>query len=176
MVELKRQNKRENTKIYNIVLRKLRKELENKIPIDHVGSTAIPNMYGKNIIDILIGAKNEKELEELTIKIIKLGYYPGKNSKGMIYRFFASTEEETKSGDVHIHLAIIDSDRYRDFLILKNYLLQNKEEVKNYSNLKKEILNNGNTIREDYKTIKREYVNKLLERARDYNNKKQLIK
>ena len=166
MVELERQNKKINTKIYNKVVKELRKKIEKEVPIDHVGSTAIPNMYGKNIIDILVGAKNEIELEELTIKLKKLGYFPGKNSTGMIYRFFASTEEETKSGDVHIHLVMIDSDRYRDFLTLKKYLLKNKEERKKYSNLKKDLIKNGHFVREDYKSIKSEYVSALLERAR----------
>lgn len=166
MVELERQNKKVNTKIYTSVVKKLRKKIGKEVPIDHVGSTAIPNMYGKNIIDILIGAQNEEELEELTIKLKELGYFPGRNSTGMIYRFFASTEEETKSGDIHIHLVIIDSDRYRDFLILKKYLLKNKEERKNYSNLKKELIKNGHFVREDYKSVKSEYVSALLDRAR----------
>ena len=170
MVELKRQNKKENDKIYNNTLKKIRKALGNEVPIDHVGSTAIPNMYGKNIIDILIGAKDEDELEKLTKKIKALGFFPGKNSKGMIYRFFANTEEETKSGDIHLHLVIIDSKRYKDFLTLKNYLLSNKEERKKYSDLKKKIIKDGNSIREDYKTIKSKYVTELLERARKYYN------
>ena len=172
MVELKRQNKKENNKIYNDVLKKLKNNLGENVPVNHVGSTALPNMYGKNIIDILIGAKDTDELDELTLKIKKMGFFPGKNSKGPIYRFFANTEEETKSGDVHLHLVIIDSDRYKDFLILRDYLLKNKEERKNYSNMKKSILNNGNNQREDYKAIKSEYVSALLERARnDYYNK-----
>ena len=166
MVELERQNKKINTKIYNKVLKDLRKVIEKNIPIDHVGSTTIPNMYGKNIIDVLIGAENETELEELTIKLKDLGYFPGRNSNGMIYRFFASTEEETKSGDVHIHLVIIDSDRYRDFLTLKKYLLKNKEERKNYSNLKKDLIKKGHFVREDYISIKSRYVSELLERAK----------
>lgn len=171
MVELERQNKKVNTKIYNRVLKKLRQVMDREVPIDHVGSTAIPNMYGKNIIDILIGAKDENELEDLTIRLKELGYFPGRNSTGMIYRFFASREEETKSGDVHIHLVIIDSDRYRDFLTLKKYLLKNKEERRNYSNLKKDLIKDGHFVREDYKAVKSEYVSALLERARkDINN------
>lgn len=171
MVELERQNKKINTKIYNKVLKNLRKVIDKEVPINHVGSTAIPNMCGKNIIDILVGAKNETELEGLTIKLKNLGYFLGKNSTGMIYRFFASTEEETKSGDVHIHLVIIDSDRYRDFLTLKEYLLKNKEESKKYSNFKKELIKNGYLLRENYKSIKSEYVSALLERARNAINK-----
>ena len=171
MINLERQNIKNNTKIYNTILKQLRSELGENIPINHVGSTAIPSMYGKNIIDILVGAHNEKELENLTIKLKNLGYYPGKNSTGMIYRFFASTEEETKAGDIHIHLVIIDSDRYRDFLILKNYLLKNKLETKNYSDFKKKLVDEGYILREDYKSIKSQYVSQLLERARnDLNN------
>lgn len=166
MVELEKQNKKVNTGIYNKVCKNIRKIVGLNVPINHVGSTAIPNMYGKNIIDILIGAKNEEELEELTIKLKNMGYFPGKNSTGLIYRFFASREEETGSGDVHIHLVIIDSDRYRDFLILKKYLLENNDERKKYSDLKKELIKNGNVIREDYKKLKSEYVSSLLERAR----------
>lgn len=166
MVELERQNKKINTKIYNKVVKELKRVIGKKVPIDHVGSTAIPNMYGKNIIDILVGANSEIELEELTVKLKELGYFSGRNSTGMIYRFFASAEEETKSGDIHIHLVMIDSDRYRDFLILKKYLLKNKEERKKYSNLKKDLIKNGYFVREDYKSIKSEYVSALLERAR----------
>lgn len=166
MVELKKQNRRENIKIYNNVSKILQDKLGKNVPINHVGSTAIPYMYGKNIVDILIGAQNEIELEKLTESIIELGYFPGKNSKGMTYRFFANKKEETTSGDIHLHLAIIDSNRYKDFLILKKYLLINKIERKNYLELKKKILNDGYSCREDYKSIKSVYVNELLDRAR----------
>lgn len=166
MVELERQNLKENTKIYKRELKRLRKRIEDIVPIDHVGSTVLPYMYGKNIIDILIGAKDMKELEKLVVILSnELGFFPGKNCTGP-YRFFASRKEETKAGDIHVHLTLIDSDRYKDFLVLKNYLLKNKKEVKKYSDLKKRLINDGLTVREDYKRIKSEYVSYLLERAR----------
>ena len=167
MVVLEQQNMKENVKIYNSEVRRIRKLIGKKVPIHHVGSTALPYMVGKNIIDILVGASDEKEMEELTIKLKKLGFFPGRKSTGSIYRFFASTEEETKSGDVHVHLVKMDSDRYRDFLILKEYLLKNKAERKAYAALKKEILKSGHDIREDYKSIKSKYVTELLQRARE---------
>lgn len=167
MVALERQNLKENTKIYNKEVKRIRKVIGGYYPINHVGSTALPYMIGKNIIDILIGISNNNEMGDLTIKLKQLGFYPGKKSNGKIYRFFASTEEETKSGDIHIHLVKIDSDRYKDFLILKEYLLKNKNERKAYANLKKEILKSGYNIREDYKTIKSKYVTDLLNRARE---------
>ena len=138
MVILEKQNKKANDKLYEIRLKKLRTLIEVNVPIEHVGSTDLPRMYGKNIIDILIGAKNDEEMDALSNKIIELGYFPGSKRTRYMYRFFASTDEETKAGDIHIHLvAKVDSDRYKDFLILKNYLLKNKKEKTNYSNLKK---------------------------------------
>lgn len=167
MVILEKQNKKVNDKLYKNILKKLRTVIEVNVPIDHVGSTVLPRMYGKNIIDILIGARTNEEMDALSNKIIELGYFPGSKRTGYIYRFFASTDEETKAGDIHIHLAKVDSDRYKDFLILKNYLLKNKKEKTDYSNFKKNILKNGHNVRDDYKLIKSEYVSKLLDRARE---------
>lgn len=58
-MELVKQDYEENIKQYQGLEKKLKEMLGDSIPIDHVGSTAIPKMkYGKNIIDILIGAKD----------------------------------------------------------------------------------------------------------------------
>ena len=165
MVEIKKQNLKENKKVFNEVSNKIKNIVGDNVFIEHVGSTAIPYMYGKNIIDILIGANDVKEMDKLSKVITSLGFYKGKNFNN-IYRFFANTKEETKSGDIHIHLVIKDSDRFSDFLVLKNYLLNNVEERKNYSNFKKMIVKNGTNERENYKQIKAKYVDELLERAK----------
>lgn len=170
MVELHRQNYKENKKIYNKVLKELRKKIGKEIPIDHVGSTALPNMYGKNIIDILVGVPDEKDMDKYSDILKKIGYFPGSHNSGN-YKFFASTEEETKMGDVHIHLVYINTDRYRDFIILRDYLLINKDEKRAYSDLKKKIIKKGTVIRNDYKNVKSEYVSELLNRARKFMNK-----
>ena len=64
MVELVEQNFDKNKKIYENIEKKLKTKIKIEVPITHVGSTAIPNMYGKNIIDILIGAKDKKQFNE----------------------------------------------------------------------------------------------------------------
>ncbi len=167
MVVLEKQDFKENRNIYEKEEKRIKKALGDNIPIDHVGSTALPYMVGKNIIDILVGVENEKEMDEFTDKLEELGFFPGKKSTGYTYRFFASREEETKSGDVHIHLADISSDRYKDFLTLKKYLLENTEEREKYAKIKKDIIKNGHDIRNDYRDIKSKYVTDLLERARN---------
>lgn len=166
MVELKKQNFKKNKQLYDKIEKELRKELNNNIPINQVGSTAIPNMYGKNIIDVLIGAKDNNEFEDIKKVLEKMNYLGSKKSQDVIYQFFASTEEETGDGDVHIHLVIEDTERYSEFLILKDYLLSNKKETKNYSDFKRKIIKSGITDRREYKRVKSEYVSALLERAK----------
>ena len=166
MVELVRQNFKENKKLYKKIEKNLRQNLDKTISISHVGSTAIPNMWGKNIIDILIGAKDNEEFNQIKSVLERLDFSGSEKSKDEIYQFFSSTENETKAGDVHIHLVINDTQRYSDFIILKNYLLNNKNEAKNYSDLKRNLIKNNVTDRKEYKSIKSKYVSDLLERAR----------
>ncbi len=166
MVEIIEQDFIKNKEFYKKIKNKLREKINKDIPIDHVGSTAIPDMIGKNIIDVLVGAKDQDQFHELVKILCEMGYYPSKNSKNEIYQFFASREEETSSGDVHIHLAILNTNRYNEFLILRNYLLNNKDETLAYANCKKEIINNITAERKEYRSIKSEYVTKLIERAK----------
>ena len=123
-------------------------------------------MYGKNIIDILIGAIDEEEFDKIKNILEKMNYIGSKKSKDLIYQFFASKEEETRDGDVHIHLVIKDTERYSEFLILKDYLLNNPLEAKKYSDFKRKIIKSGILDRKEYKKIKSEYVSELLERAK----------
>lgn len=165
MVEIVRQNYKNNKKLYKNVYSRLFKQFEQGVIIEHVGSTAIPFMWGKNIIDILIGVHDEREMDSVINILINNGFFEG-NKKQDVYRFFASRKEETRNGDVHIHLALINTDRFNDFILLRNYLLANKEEVIKYSNFKKSILRDNIRNRKEYKFIKSGYVDDLLNRAR----------
>ncbi len=164
MVELIKQNFNENFKRYLKSKITLTNLLGTNIFIEHVGSTSIPDMFGKNIIDILIGVNNDNDFEKFTKILLNNGFFVGKNSTE-IYKFFASKKEETTSGDIHIHLVIKNTERFNDFLILKNYLLNNKNVRNDYCNFKKYILTKT-TDRTEYRKIKSEYVANLLNRAK----------
>ncbi len=163
MVYLVKQNYKENKKLYKRIEQNLRKVLLKNVQIEHVGSTAIPNMYGKNIIDILIGVENNSEFENISNILEDNNYISSEKSKTDIYKFFASTSNETESGDIHIHLVIKNTQRFNDYIILRNYLLSNKKEAKNYSDLKRKLINDGVTDRKEYKKKKSEYVSNLLD-------------
>ena len=98
MVKIVKQDFEENKRRYNKLVEKLKIKLPNEVQITHIGSTAIPNMYGKNIIDILIGVKDINQFNEVC-KIIKdIGFIASTKNKDKDYQFFASTSQETKGG------------------------------------------------------------------------------
>lgn len=166
MVELVKQNFKVNKQRFKKTKILLLKNIAIDVEIEHVGSTAIPNMYGKNILDILIGVNNQTEFEEVKQSLIKINFVPSEKSKTENYQFFSSTEKETHDGDIHIHLVIKNTERYDEFIVLRDYLLINKKEAKDYSNLKKELIKNGITDRKEYKNKKAIYVSSLIERAK----------
>ena len=166
MVLIVRQNFYKNAILFKNKAKQLRNVLNTNIPITHVGSTAIPKMSGKNIIDILVGATNEIEFNEIANKITELDYFSSKNSKQKEYLFFASKEEETKSGDVHIHLALLGTDRYNNFISLKEYLLRNPKKAKTYSDNKMKLAKLAEKDRSEYKRLKSEEVSELIRMAK----------
>ncbi len=165
MVELIKQDFAKNRDLYKVVEKNLREYLDSSILIDHVGSTAIPNMYGKNIIDVLIGVDNSIQFNEAKNNLLENGFIPSENSRTEIYQFFASKAGETGSGDIHIHLVMKNTDRYDQFIVLRDYLLNNEKEVKDYSDFKINLVNSGIVERKEYKRIKAEYVTTLIKRA-----------
>lgn len=166
MVNLVKQDFIKNKKLYKKVEVSLTKILGKNCVIEHVGSTSIPDMFGKNIIDVLIGAENNFQFEKFAKILTNAGYYPSFKSKTDEYQFFASKQEETSSGDIHLHLVLKKTNRYNEFLILRDYLLSHPNEAEMYSNHKKQILAN-NKDRKQYKAIKSEYVTNLIIRAKN---------
>ena len=168
MVELVKQDFEKNKVHYKMVETELRSEFFDMVDIDHVGSTAIPEMCGKNIIDVLLGVDNQEKFSFVLNALVSKGYFASQNSKTDIYQFFASRQGETGDGDVHLHLVIKGTDRYNDFLTLRDYLLAKPAEAEAYSNHKKELIERGVVDRKEYRRIKSEYVSALIDRARKY--------
>ncbi len=166
MVELVKQNFEKNKMEFETNKAEILRWLGSDVKVDHVGSTAIPDMVGKNIIDILVGANDSFEFEKFKMIISCKGFYASPNSANEFYQFFASRQGETGDGDVHIHLVIMGTARYDEFLILRDYLLRHKEEVEGYLNHKKELISSGVTDRKLYRATKSKYVSELIARAK----------
>jgi len=128
--------------------------------IHHVGSTAVPGLGGKGIIDIMIGIKNWKEAEGIIKKLKEIGFrHIHPKEKG---RIFLSKDTSLSLNNAHIHIVKINSKAHKEPLFFRDFLRKNKKEAKNYYNLKKSWLEESNGDRKKYGGLKNKYINKIL--------------
>ncbi len=103
--------------------------------IHHVGSSAVPGLSGKNIVDILIGLDNFADWKRLKPELEKLGYINKFTVQEKQWAYFSSKLHGATQGDFHIHVLVKDSEDYRNWLIFRDYLRIHKEERDQYAKL-----------------------------------------
>ena len=158
-----KKSRKDMAAVFARVKNKLALVLADGSQIRHVGSTAVPSLDGKNILDILISAKDNEHMNELRDKLVAIGYLPSLNpSSRQDYIFLASRQEETGEGDIHIHLAVADTETHDNFLIIRDYLRSRNDEAAQYSSVKYQYVKQANYDRSAYKKLKAAYVDKLL--------------
>ena len=150
---------------FRVEKRRLGDILGVNIPIEHVGSSAV-GIGGKNIIDILVGANDIKEMLQIRDILAKNGYFEGNDSHEDRV-FMASSEGETGEGDLHVHICLINSETYNNFIVLRDFLRANPKKAQEYLLKKQEFAKMANYDRKKYKALKSEYMVKLLKGAKE---------
>ena len=73
------------------------------VRIEHIGSTSIPGMAAKPIIDILVEVTSLAEVDKLNNQMKALGYLP-KGENGMPgRRYFRKGTDDIHTHHVHVH-------------------------------------------------------------------------
>lgn len=140
--------------------------LQNLLPeaeIHHVGSTAIPGLGGKGIIDIMIAIPDWGDKVSAGRKLIDLGFTHV--HKEINNRIFMSRVGDTVKNDVHIHLTYIGSTQYQNFLAFRDYLRAHPDEAKNYLAQKHQWLKSASGHRQFYTASKNDYIAQILSLA-----------
>jgi GrpB-like predicted nucleotidyltransferase (UPF0157 family) len=130
--------------------------------IEHVGSTAIPGLGGKKIIDIMLGSHHE-HLRPY-IKILKYRNYEFREKGSTKERLFFRKIYRTKNSVTiyHLHITKIGSKDWNQIIKFRDYLLTHPDAVKEYAKLKIKAVETAKGNGEVYKEIKRKYFEKIL--------------
>ena len=132
------------------------------LDIQHVGSTSIPGMAAKPIIDIAIAVNDFEEAGICIRPIEQLGYeYRGEN--GIPRRhFFVKGEARSH----HIHMNEISSRDWNDQILFRDYLTRHAETAGEYAELKKELARQYPADPVAYLDGKAPFIQQVLERAK----------
>lgn len=105
----------------------------NCIDIHHIGSTSVPGLAAKPIIDILPVVRDILEVDRAEEAMINLGY-KAKGEHGVAFRRYFQKNKGERSYNVHAYeQGDPEIDRYIKF---RNWLRSHDDDAKNYAQLK----------------------------------------
>jgi GrpB-like predicted nucleotidyltransferase (UPF0157 family) len=122
--------------LYQLELDRIRNILEKEIvAAHHIGSTSIPGMFAKPIIDILLEVKDIERMDDYNNEMIELGYEP-RGELGIVGRRYFSREEPKDVRTHHVHSYQSDNIELVRHLAFRDYMRAHPKDVKVYSELK----------------------------------------
>ncbi len=148
-------------KAYNTESRRLSNILSAvKHDIEHFGSTAVPGLLAKPIIDILIGIDFIPPTQTITWALVQCGYdYFGE--AGVPGRYYYR-----RRGDKNFNLAVVQrkGELWRNNLFIRDYLTQHKDVAAEYAKLKQQIVQSGVTNLVEYSKRKADFLDSILKK------------
>jgi GrpB-like predicted nucleotidyltransferase (UPF0157 family) len=111
---------------------------ENIVAIHHIGSTSIPNIYAKPIIDFLVEVKNITKVDEQSSAMEALGYEV-MGEFGIPGRRYFRKNNEIGTRTHHVHTFEINSPDIIRHLAFRDYMIAHPEAAQQYSQLKRQL-------------------------------------
>ncbi|MED3727214.1 GrpB family protein [Priestia filamentosa] len=143
--------------------RVLKEQLEEKlapmkVSIEHIGSTSVPNMMAKPIIDVIVGVEKEEELQYAIDPIRELGYTYVQQYETILpnRRYFVRFKEEglpdiIRDGDhdfsqdadfhheAHLHVVVKGSNLWERHLQFRDILRSSEDSLEAYASVKRKL-------------------------------------
>ena len=135
--------------------------------IDHVGSTSVPGLAAKPVIDIQISVRELHPMEPYRTVLERIGYTHVPHPDDAVYPFLH--RPETWPHTHHVHVCQAGDDEERRHLAFRDYLRDHPELAREYARVKQDLAPRFSAetfeSREAYVEAKSAFVAPLLERA-----------
>ena len=139
------------------------------LQIEHVGSTSVPGMTAKPIIDVLVIVPNIDELDTEKKAIEDLGYFIRENVLEKRSLLFEKKTQGEKTENIHIFEQ--GAEKANQLLVMKEYYLTHPERVSQYENLKVELYKKFPESYEDYRKGKKGFLDETERLAKEWISK-----
>lgn len=111
---------------------------DNVLAIHHIGSTAIPGIHAKPIIDILLLVADINMLDEQSPAMERLGY-EAMGEFGIEGRRYFRKEDASGTRTHHVHAFERGDPEYERHLAFRDYMIAHPEKAQQYSHLKQKL-------------------------------------
>ncbi|HVF55697.1 MAG TPA: D-glycero-beta-D-manno-heptose 1-phosphate adenylyltransferase [Pyrinomonadaceae bacterium] len=134
--------------------------------VEHVGSTSVPGLASKPIIDIMVGVRSLADAPKCLGPLAEIGYeyVPRYELLMPERRFFRKGERG--AGTHHLHMVEPSSRLWEKDLLFRDYLRAHAEAAREYEKLKRELAALHGANRSAYTDAKTDFVTSIIEKAR----------
>jgi GrpB-like predicted nucleotidyltransferase (UPF0157 family) len=132
--------------------------------IHHIGSTAIPGILAKPIIDMLLEATAIEAVDERTALVEALGY-EAKGEFGIVGRRYFRKDNVSGVREYQIHAFAVSSGEIARHLAFRDYLRSHSAVAQQYSQLKRELSNQYPADMGAYTDAKAPFIKDIERRA-----------
>jgi GrpB-like predicted nucleotidyltransferase (UPF0157 family) len=138
--------------------------------IEHIGSTSVPGLGAKPIVDIMIGLHRLDDAAECIPRLEAIGhtYHPEFEDQVPERRFFRKGPDEARTH--HIHMVERSSSFWADRIVFRDYMRTHEEDAMLYLLMKKELAVRFGSNRRGYSDAKASFVAAILTKVRVFSS------
>jgi GrpB-like predicted nucleotidyltransferase (UPF0157 family) len=107
------------------------------VRIDHVGSTSVPGLAAKPIVDLQVSVPDVEDLEAYVGPLERLGYRFVPDPQSPDFHYFALPARRPRTH--HVHVCQAGSDHERRHLALRDFLRAHPDEAAAYEAVKRDV-------------------------------------
>ena len=130
------------------------------VDVQHIGSTSVPGLLAKPIIDIAVGVRSLDDVEQAVPVLSALGYEYFGDREGTGEHFFAKGTDHRRTH--YLHMAEIESRNWRDYLKFRDSLRADTVLREEYAELKRRLAAEYALCRKLYTDGKANFVRGVL--------------
>jgi GrpB-like predicted nucleotidyltransferase (UPF0157 family) len=135
------------------------------VDIQHIGSTAVPGLGAKPIIDIMVAIRRLALVEKCVQPLQTIGYeYLGEY--GIPGRHYFRKPPAAPHSTHHVHMVERESDFWERHILFRDFLRVHPEEAQRYHELKKELATKLASDRDAYTDAKTSFIESVVNKAR----------
>ncbi|MFT6829403.1 MAG: GrpB-like predicted nucleotidyltransferase (UPF0157 family) [Candidatus Paceibacteria bacterium] len=140
---------------------------QKALSIEHIGSTSIPGMSAKPVIDILVTIekiedfeKEIRQMKELSFTCLKDYIAP------RTLNFYQTGNEDDKINNIHI--CELGSQHQQRFIIMRDYFRAHPNMAKEYSDLKQKNRDENPNNYVSYRDSKKDFLDEIEQEAYEW--------
>ena len=137
---------------------------DDALGIEHIGSTAIPGMDAKPILDLMVAVTQIDDYSEFMISLKKLGYsFMRDNRSEQEHILFVKGPEECRTH--YLKLTTLGTIFWHEHLLFRDYLKNHPDRAEAYRKLKQDLLRKFSDDRASYTNAKAAFIQDTIRMA-----------